>query len=705
MTYDVHGNPLTVTDARGQATSFTWGHGHQMLTRSAGGKTTRWTRNALGHVLQVFHPDPTLLYTYTYDAMHRLETVTDHRGGKTLTYSYSAGGLLNFVEDGDGNRTDYVYDGSGRLAEIWAPNGDVVTYVRDAAGRLVEKWMPNGVSVRYAHNGDDTVASVTNAHGSTVVSEHAYTYDGFRNRRTHTETVAGVTMPYRYTHDNLNRLTRVENATTLALIESNGFDILGNRTNRTSSTGAVTAFLYDALNQLTQARQGTTAGPLLAGFVYDANGNLVRKCEGGTVTRTDTTCTGTTVTTLTHDVRNQLTQVTKTGLATQAYAYDDQGRRIQKTVGGIATHYLYNGDDIHATYSSWTSPAATYTHGPVTDDPILRIVGTATHYFHGDGLGSVMALTTEAGAIDAIARYDAWGNRIVSTGTLPIYGYTGREPDETGLIHYRARYYDPSVGRFTQRDPIGLAGGLNSYAYVGGNPVGHVDPSGLDYFLVNGRQISGVRDEKWIQRGSDFDRMVRRLFVGEERLDFSWTGGAPLGVRNTAVFEAGRRLAAAIDRVPQDVPVRLFLHSDGGNVGAVASGLVNRPIDLVVTMGTPVRELQFNLDKVLMGIAISSPHDGAQTQGGNSVFVPFIGNIGSAERLRDGFENKVDPRFSGHSLWERHDLIGEVVGGIRATDPLHPAWRTQGVDPSQSYASPANAGGAGIQTMGGISPR
>jgi RHS repeat-associated protein len=478
MTYDVHGNLLTVRDARGQTTSFTWGYGHQMLTRSAGGKTTRWTRNELGQVLQVFHPDPTLLYTYTYDAMHRLETVTDHRGGKTLTYSYSAGGLLNFVEDGDGNRTDYVHDGSGRLAEIWAPNGDVVTYVRDAAGRLVEKWMPNGVSARYEHNGDDTVASVTNAHGSTVVSEHAYTYDGFGNRRTHTETVAGVTTPYRYSHDNLNRLTRVEHATTLALIESNEFDILGNRTNRTSSTGAVTAFVYDALNQLTQARQGTTTGPLLAGFVYDANGNLVKKCEGGTVTRTDTTCAGTTVTTLTHDAHNQVTQVAKTGLATQAYAYDDQGRRIQKTVGGIATHYLYNGDDIHATYSTWTSPTATYTHGPATDDPVLRIVGTATHYFHGDGLGSVMALTSGVGAIDATARYDAWGNRIASTGTLPIYGYTGREPDETGLIHYRARYYDPSVGRFTQRDPIGLAGGPNLYLYAAANPLRLIDPNG-----------------------------------------------------------------------------------------------------------------------------------------------------------------------------------------------------------------------------------
>ncbi len=65
------------------------------------------------------------------------------------------------------------------------------------------------------------------------------------------------------------------------------------------------------------------------------------------------------------------------------------------------------------------------------------------------------------------------------------YGYTGREPDETGLIYYRARYYDPTLGRFTQRDPIGLQGGINPYAYVGGNPVNFTDPSGL-------KQLTGV---------------------------------------------------------------------------------------------------------------------------------------------------------------------------------------------------------------------
>ena len=67
-----------------------------------------------------------------------------------------------------------------------------------------------------------------------------------------------------------------------------------------------------------------------------------------------------------------------------------------------------------------------------------------------------------------------------SADSIDLYGYAGREPAAGSLIYSRARYYDPAAGRFTQRDPIGLAGGLNEYAYVGGNPVYARDPGGTD---------------------------------------------------------------------------------------------------------------------------------------------------------------------------------------------------------------------------------
>lgn len=70
-------------------------------------------------------------------------------------------------------------------------------------------------------------------------------------------------------------------------------------------------------------------------------------------------------------------------------------------------------------------------HGPNTDDPLIRFTATAAQY----GLGSIVAVSDASGALSGSSRHDAWGNRIAASGTVPQCGYTGREPDETGLIY------------------------------------------------------------------------------------------------------------------------------------------------------------------------------------------------------------------------------------------------------------------------------
>ena len=159
---------------------------------------------------------------------------------------------------------------------------------------------------------------------------------------------------------------------------------------------------------------------------------------------------------------------------------DALGRRVQKSVAGTTTNYLYSGQKLLAEYDpSWGLPNTQYVHGPGIDNVILRATSTAAQYYHQDGLNSVVAVTNNLGATDATQRFDAWGNKLSSTGTAPHFGYTGRELDETGLVFYRARYYDPTLGRFNRRDPIGHAGGLNLYAYVGNNVINALDPTGL----------------------------------------------------------------------------------------------------------------------------------------------------------------------------------------------------------------------------------
>jgi RHS repeat-associated protein len=115
-------------------------------------------------------------------------------------------------------------------------------------------------------------------------------------------------------------------------------------------------------------------------------------------------------------------------------------------------------------------------------------------------LGEPLLLTNAAGAVTASTTRDPWGNAILLTGGEPLnLGYPGQWQDPaTGLYQNWHRDYDPTLGRYLQADPLGLGGGSNLYAYVGGDPVNAVDPEGLkqiDWFTTGPfGLISGAGD-------------------------------------------------------------------------------------------------------------------------------------------------------------------------------------------------------------------
>ena len=132
-----------------------------------------------------------------------------------------------------------------------------------------------------------------------------------------------------------------------------------------------------------------------------------------------------------------------------------------------------------------------YIYGPGIDEPVAMIkvdgVTETWYFYYYDGLGSVVALSNTSGIIVEAYTYDAFGNTTVqidgSTGNP--YRYTARRYDhETGLYYYRARMYDPAIGRFLQPDPIGYADGMNMYAYCGNNATNYVDPMGLSTIRI-----------------------------------------------------------------------------------------------------------------------------------------------------------------------------------------------------------------------------
>src|SRR5437588_1429556 len=206
-------------------------------------------------------------------------------------------------------------------------------------------------------------------------------------------------------------------------------------------------------------------------YLYDNNGKMISKTEGTGKTQ------------FAWDFENRLTQVVTPSSGSVTYKYDALGHRIQSAPSsGASTNFTYDSDDVAQDKTS-TNVITEYLNGPGIDNKIRQKTGSTLYYFAQDQIGSTTALTDSKGALVERQSYDAYGNSAGSTRTR--YGYTGRERDSlTGLQYNRARFYDPQLGRFISEDPIGLAGGMNAYVYVGNNVPNAIDPFGLSSILV-----------------------------------------------------------------------------------------------------------------------------------------------------------------------------------------------------------------------------
>ena len=317
---------------------------------------------------------------------------------------------------------------------------------------------PNGKRTTYTY---DPASQVTNilhqlTATSTQINQAGYAYNGVGNRTSLTDRRGNQAFGY----DNLDRLTSASHPL-LATPQAFAYDPVGNRT-----TGGR---VVNAGNQLTADANYT--------YQYDDNGNLTRK----------TFLTTGNYSQFTYDAENRLTKVedfavgNPTAFATSTYRYDGLGRRIEKVANGQTKRYIYDGEDILLEYDGANVLQTRYTHGPGIDEPIAVTKAGSTFFYHQDGLGSVTGLTDSAGVMAKSYSYDAYGTIVDQTGTVEQpYTYTGREFDsESGLMYYRARYYDPRTGRFLQKDPIGFIGGINLYEYVKSQPTKRNDPFGL----------------------------------------------------------------------------------------------------------------------------------------------------------------------------------------------------------------------------------
>lgn len=218
---------------------------------------------------------------------------------------------------------------------------------------------------------------------------------------------------------------------------------------------------------MTNAAAATTATPFPAwaavasrtpsdlGIEWDAENRLTRVCTGACQPGTDPP--------------NMLAR----------FVYDGEGRRYQRIAGSVTRTYLYDRAQLVEERLS-SGGTFKYFDGPGIDQHLAsQDQSGAISYYAADHLGSVTDVITSAGGVSLSRQYDAWGN-LLTGDTTGGYAFTGREWDaEIGLCYYRARYYDPKIGRFITEDPIRFDDGINFYVYVRNNPVNASDPSGL----------------------------------------------------------------------------------------------------------------------------------------------------------------------------------------------------------------------------------
>lgn len=492
--YDKLGRLEHETDPRGKTIRYTYYDNglvkEKIDATNAGGEKIliTYTYNNRGQLLNKRYPDyPDINGSdtaFTYDANGRLWTATNQH--ISYTFDWYKNGWLKKITDTTNNRPiSYEYDNIGNIYRLEGPDGSsyftvynprnqpyylltpagIFSLGHDGLGRLsnVTGGAAVGMTTTYAYDGFDRVTRIngviSGSYGGTF-TDFNYTYYPSGNRKTLTDAVIGNTFAYNY--DNLYRLLSVtKNGVTG---EAYTYDEVGNR--QTGPTSA-TSYSYSQGNQLDSKTDST--------YTYYDNGNLQTKVAGGYTY------------TFTYDPENRLTKVTKVlppyAPTTSTYLYDPFGRRIKwNTVSR-----LYDGDNILYDYDSNNSVFRKYVHNPgTTDDPIAYYDSSrGTNYYFKDALGSVVSEVYQSG--DYVQTYNNY-SYISSFGGLPTkqrsetpYAFTGREFDQdTGLYYYRARHYDPSVGRFIQRDPVQFAGrDVNLYGYVQNNPINWTDPLGL----------------------------------------------------------------------------------------------------------------------------------------------------------------------------------------------------------------------------------
>jgi RHS repeat-associated protein len=485
--YDANDNLVTVHDPLSLTTTYSYnGFGDQTGVISPSTGTTVNSYDSAGNLASSEDARGATAH-YSYDALNRVTQIA--YGDQTLAYAYDIGphgrGRLTSASD-SAHSLHWQYDALGRVLQKTQIVNNVNRSVGYgySGGNLVTMTTPSGQSIAYTYS-NHLISSIS-INGTPLLSNVSYepfgpvrvwTWgNGTSESRLHDtdgnpQLFTGAESTS-YTVDSASRIVGISNAVNPALTWNFG---------------------YDNLDRIAAAATPATS----LGWAYDADGN--RTSESGAPAPVYAASS----LTLIYNNRGRLDSVTAPPNATTHYTYDALGQRIAKTSTTATTLFVYDeaghllgeydgaGDLIEETVWMGDLPVATLQPNATG--------GVSVFYIHSDHLDTPKAITRPSDNL-IVWRWDQDPYGVASPNQNPSnmgsFTFNLRFPGqyydaETGLNYNMARDYDSTTGRYVESDPIGLDGGLNTYAYANGNPISIFDSLGLMGFGGGGSATQG----------------------------------------------------------------------------------------------------------------------------------------------------------------------------------------------------------------------